>query len=209
MAKISTRERIIQQSAALFNTYGYHACSLSHIMEATQLKKGGIYNHFKNKDEIAIEAFNYNYQRVLDRFQQVLSSANSPTEKLFSLIDVFVSFIDDPIVQGGGCPIFNTAMDATNTHPELKEKAKKGIKGLKRYVEIKLNEGIAAGEFKSDINVEQTAAMMISTLEGAIIMSRVEDDNNCLDFAVSYIKNHFNQNILKEPVADLSIFKTI
>ena len=204
MEKISTRDRIIQQSAALFNTYGYHGCSLSHIMEATQLKKGGIYNHFKNKDEIAIEAFNYNYQRVLDRFQQVLSKAESPTEKLFSLIDVFVSFIDDPIVQGGGCPIFNTAMDSTNTHPELKEKAKNGIKGLKRYVEIKLSEGISADEFKADINVKQTATMLISTLEGAIIMSRVEDNSNCLDFAVAYIKGHFNNNILKEPLTDFT-----
>ncbi|MTI20495.1 TetR/AcrR family transcriptional regulator, partial [Fulvivirga sp. RKSG066] len=137
MKGLSTREMIIQKSAELFNTYGYHACSLSHIMKATNLKKGGIYNHFKNKDEIAVEAFNYNYDRVLKRFRDRLNKVSKPTDKLFAVIDVFVSFVDDPMVKGGGCPIFNTAMDATNTHPELKEKAQQGILGLKTYIEIK------------------------------------------------------------------------
>ena len=43
-----TRSLIIEKSAELFNTLGYNGCSLNEIMEATQLKKGGIYNHFKN-----------------------------------------------------------------------------------------------------------------------------------------------------------------
>ncbi|QSE97710.1 TetR/AcrR family transcriptional regulator [Fulvivirga lutea] len=193
----TTREKIVKKSAELFNTYGYHACSLSHIMEATGLKKGGIYNHFKNKDEIAVEAFNYNYERVQARFKERLSQVNTPTEKIIAVIDAFVSFIDDPIVQGGGCPIFNTAMDATNTHPMLKEKAKAGIDGLKKYVEYKLLEGIEAGEFNEGINVKKVSSLMVATLEGAIVMSRVEDSNDCLEMASEYVKEYLFKNIIK------------
>lgn len=196
MKEIATKENIIHKSAELFNTYGYHACSLSHIMEATGLQKGGIYNHFKNKDEIAIEAFNYNYNRVINRFKDVLSGANTPTEKLLAIIDVFVSFVDDPIVNGGGCPIFNTAMDATNTHPKLKEKAKAGINGLKKYVEIKLQEGIEAQEIRPDIDTKKIAALLVATLEGAIIMSRVENDRECLNYASDYVKQYLLKNLL-------------
>lgn len=198
MEPVSTRENIIQKSAELFNTYGYHACSLSHIMEATGLKKGGIYNHFKNKDEIAIEAFNYNYERVQIRFKERLSKANTPTEKLLAVIEAFVSFIDNPIVQGGGCPIFNTAMDATNTHPMLKEKAKAAIDGLKKYVEWKLTEGIEAGEFNKETDVKKVSSLMVATLEGAIVMSRVEDSNDCLEMASEYVKEYLFKNIIKE-----------
>ncbi|MEQ8926180.1 MAG: TetR/AcrR family transcriptional regulator [Fulvivirga sp.] len=193
----TTKEKIVKKSAELFNTYGYHACSLSHIMEATGLKKGGIYNHFKNKDEIAIEAFNYNYDRVRARFKERLGRVNTPTEKLVAVIDAFVSFIDDPIVQGGGCPIFNTAMDATNTHPMLKEKAKAGIEGLKKYVEWKLMEGIEAGEFSDRVEVKKVASLMVATLEGAIVMSRVEDNNDCLMMASDYLKEYLFKNIIK------------
>ncbi len=191
-----TKEKIIHKSAELFNTYGYHACSLSHIMEATGLQKGGIYNHFKNKDEIAIAAFNYSYNLVINRFKEMLEKAITPTEKLLAIIDVFVSFVDKPIVNGGGCPIFNTAMDATNTHPQLKEKAKAGIKGLKKYVEIKLKEGIAAREIRSDINTSKVATLLVATLEGAIIVSRVENDRECLTYASDYVKQYLYKNLL-------------
>ncbi|UII33020.1 TetR family transcriptional regulator [Fulvivirga ulvae] len=196
LKEISTRERIIQQSAELFNTYGYHGCSLSHIMEATKLKKGGIYNHFRNKDEIAVEAFNYNYGRVLKRFRERLDKDKSSFDKLNSVIDVFVSLIEDPMVKGGGCPIFNTAMDSTNTHPELKEKAREGIKGLTKYVKIKLAEGIDAGEFRPDIDINVVATLLIATLEGAIIMSRVNDDYACIELASGYLKNYIREKIL-------------
>jgi len=192
----TTKEKIIEKAAELFNTYGYHACSLTHIMEATDLKKGGIYNHFKNKDEIAVEAFNYNYDRVLKRFRDRLDLVDKPTEKLFAVIDVFVSFVDDPMVKGGGCPIFNTAMDSTNTHPALKLKAKEGIKGLKKYIEIKLKEGVEAGEFKEGINYKEVSTLIVATLEGAIIMSRVDDSNECLDFASKYLKNYITDKLL-------------
>lgn len=192
----TTKENIIQKAAELFNTYGYHACSLTHIMEATQLKKGGIYNHFKNKDEIAVAAFNYNYDRVLKRFRDRLDEVERPTEKLFAVIDVFVSFVDDPMVKGGGCPIFNTAMDSTNTHPELKLKAKEGIKGLKKYIEIKLQAGVEAGEFKEGINYKEVSTLIVATLEGAIIMSRVDDNRECLEFASAYLRKYIADNLL-------------
>lgn len=199
--ELTTRERIIQQSAELFNTYGYHGCSLSHIMEATKLKKGGIYNHFRNKDEIAVEAFNYNYNRVLKRFRDRLDQDKTSFDKLNSVIDVFVSLIEDPMVKGGGCPIFNTAMDSTNTHPELKEKAREGIKGLTRYVKIKLQEGIEAGEFRDDTDVRVVATLLVATLEGAIIMSRVNDDYACIELASDYLKNYIREKILISPPA--------
>jgi TetR/AcrR family transcriptional repressor of nem operon len=197
MEKLTTKERIIQSSAALFNTYGYHGCSLSHIMEATKLKKGGIYNHFRNKDEIAFEAFNFNYERVISRFKSMLSNAETPTEKIFAIIDVFVSFIEDPMVQGGGCPIFNTAIDATNTHPALKDKAKEGINGLKKYIEYKLIEGISAGEFKEDINPKHMATIIMATLEGGIILSRVDDEGNeSVTLMADHMKKFIATNIL-------------
>lgn len=196
MKGTTTREKIIQQASELFNTYGYHGCSLSHIMEATKLKKGGIYNHFRNKDEIAVEAFNYNYDRVLKRFRDKLNTDKTSFDKLISIIDVFSSFVDDPIVQGGGCPIFNTAMDATNTHPALKQKAKEGIQGLKKYITIKLEEGIAAGEFRADIKVHQVATLLISSLEGSIIMARVEDNRECVNYAAEYLKGYIKNSLL-------------
>lgn len=197
---MKTKERIIRKSAELFNTYGYHGCSLSDIMQATELQKGGIYNHFKSKDEIAIEAFNHNYESVIRRFREQLSSINpkDPIDKLYKVIDVFASFADDPVVKGGGCPIFNTAMDATNSHPELRKKAKEGIKGLRSYMEFKLKEAIDGGFLSEAVNAEEVASLCVMTLEGAIVMSKVNGNTDCVGIASKYLKGFIKMNLVKK-----------
>ncbi|MEO1055058.1 MAG: TetR/AcrR family transcriptional regulator [Bacteroidota bacterium] len=190
-----TKEKIIERSAELFNIYGYHGCSLSDIMKATKLKKGGIYNHFKNKDEIALEAFDYSYQAVIKRFRSRLDHDKTVTEKLNSIIEVFASFAPEPVVKGG-CPIFNTAVDSSNSHPALREKAKQGINNLRKYIEIKIEEGKANGEVRQDVVANELSTLLIITLEGAIIMSRVNGNNIHADIAVKHLKGYLEEKVL-------------
>ena len=192
---LDTRDKIISKSAELFNIHGFHGCSLSDIMKATNLKKGGIYNHFKNKDEIALEAFDYSFKKLLKQFRKRLDYDKSPTEKLNSVIEVYTELASIPGMEGG-CPIFNTAVDASNTHPLLKQKAKEAINSLKQYIEIKIQQGIATGEFREDADQHDLATLIIITIEGAIIMSRV-NDKSCIDVAVKALKSYLKERIYK------------
>jgi AcrR family transcriptional regulator len=54
-----TSRYIIERTAPIFNRNGYTGTSLSDITKATGLTKGAIYGNFKNKEELALEAFNY------------------------------------------------------------------------------------------------------------------------------------------------------
>ena len=56
-----TRRRIVEAAAPVFNKRGYEGASLSELMAATGLKKGGIYRHFASKEELAAEAFDYTW----------------------------------------------------------------------------------------------------------------------------------------------------
>jgi TetR/AcrR family transcriptional repressor of nem operon len=192
---IDTRNKIIEESARLFNMRGYHGCSLQDIMDATKLKKGGIYNYFSNKDEIAYAAFDYSFNLVLTRFTESLAKAQTSKEKLYAIIDVFASFYKYPVFEGG-CPIFNTAVDSNGTHPELTEKAREAINTLKRYIEIKIDEGKESGEFKSETKSEELSALIILTTEGALIMSRVNNDPAPVSAAIKHLKQTINNSIL-------------
>ena len=54
-----TKEAILQQAAQLFNRRGFFGAALSDVMDVTGLEKGGIYNHFKSKEDLALQAFDY------------------------------------------------------------------------------------------------------------------------------------------------------
>jgi TetR/AcrR family transcriptional repressor of nem operon len=48
-----TRRVIVEKAAALFNTRGYFGSSINDLMREMGLQKGGIYNHFSSKEELA------------------------------------------------------------------------------------------------------------------------------------------------------------
>jgi len=191
----STKQLIIQKSAALFNTKGYNACSLNDIMKATGLQKGGIYNHFKNKDEIAIESFDYSFELIKNRFQNALANCSTGHEKIMAIIDVFASFYTEPVTLGG-CPIFNTAVDSSGIHPSLTEKARSAINHLKRYIELKIDDSINSGEFKPGIKSEELSTLIIISMEGALIMARVNNDSGPVHTVVKYLTQMINEKLL-------------
>lgn len=191
----TTKEHIVKKSAALFNTKGYNGCSLQDIMKATGLQKGGIYNHFKNKDEIAFQAFDYSFELVKNRFQDALTGCTTSHDKIMAIIEVFASFYDHPVTMGG-CPIFNTAVDSSGIHPSLSEKARAAINHLKRYIEIKIDEGIESGEFKPGIKSEELSTLIIISLEGALIMARVNNDPGPVHTVVKHLKQLIDEKLL-------------
>ncbi len=86
-----TKARIIQQAAELFNQQGYAGSSIADIMQATGLKKGGIYNHFKSKDELALAAFDYAESLLSQRIWSVVKTKRNAIERLQALVHLGVS----------------------------------------------------------------------------------------------------------------------
>jgi len=62
-----TRQAIEDAALELYMKHGYHATSMRQIAEQAGLALGGIYNHFKSKEEIfeAIIVDNHPYKRIL------------------------------------------------------------------------------------------------------------------------------------------------
>jgi len=50
--KVSTREKILERSLALFSQKGYRAATMRDIAGEVGVRQGAIYNHFKNKEAI-------------------------------------------------------------------------------------------------------------------------------------------------------------
>ena len=49
---LSTKEKILKESAALFSELGYKATSVRKIASKVGIRESALYNHFKNKEEI-------------------------------------------------------------------------------------------------------------------------------------------------------------
>lgn len=166
-----TRQFIIEKAAPVFNTRGYAGTSLSDMTEATGLTKGSIYGNFADKDEVALECFDYTYKKVSDLIRREMEKHSSFRQKLLVYVDVYTNRgnHDLPV---GGCPVLNTTVDADDTHPGLRAKAGAALLDWKERMTSLIEKGKAAGEFKPAVHSEQTALTIIAMLEGMIVVAR-------------------------------------
>lgn len=184
-----TRRMIVERSAPVFNTNGYFGTSMSDLVRKTGLEKGGIYNHFASKEELALETFEFAVGIMRERYREALSNREGALELLFAVIDVLGGLVENPPV-AGGCPILNTAIEADDTNPPLKEKAREAMSGWHRLIGKITKDGVESGELSSQADPYEMASIITSTLEGALMLSKLFDNPIHMKRAVEHLKGH-------------------
>lgn len=86
---MSTKERILDASLALFNELGERKVTTNHIAAHLQISPGNLYYHFKNKQAIIFALFERYEERVLTILQVPQNRALQPLDKLNYLQAIF------------------------------------------------------------------------------------------------------------------------
>lgn len=188
----NTRKYIIKKSAELFNQRGYAGSSLSDITEVTGIKRGGIYRHFACKDEIALEAYDYAAGIVNEKFAEAVSEQQSAIDKILAILKVYEQVVEHPPFIGG-CPVLNTAIESDDTHPELRKKAQQSLERMLQFIKGILYQGIQSGELKPNIDTDALATFIFSTLEGGIMLSKLEGNNRHMQFNIESLSKYLEQ----------------
>jgi TetR/AcrR family transcriptional repressor of nem operon len=94
-----------------------------------------------------------------------------------------------PVISGG-CPLMNTAIEADDTHPELRDRARESMTLWHRLIGRIVKDGIAAGTFKPDTDPYELASYLTGALEGALMLSRLYDDPTHTDRVVKILLAH-------------------
>jgi TetR/AcrR family transcriptional repressor of nem operon len=189
-----TRENIIRQAAALFNQQGFAGASMSDIMQATGLQKGGIYRHFESKEALALEAFDYAIAQMGGRFGEALAGRENAIDRLRGVIDVFARLHDDPPVPGG-CPMLNAAIESDDGNPAMRARARAAMDGLRTLIRQTVRKGIPRNEVRPDVDGDELATLMICTLEGGVALSRLYDDGVHLRRAADAVRRHLDERV--------------
>jgi AcrR family transcriptional regulator len=185
----ATKAHILDQTAALFNRQGYAGSSMADVMRVTGLQKGGIYNHFRSKDQLALEAFDLAAQLTQQRFMGALKGKRHAVARLMAMLSVYGRFLADPPVEGG-CPLLNTAIDSDDTHPALRERTQRAMDAWRSLIERIVHKGIARGELVSTADPATVATILIATIEGGIMLSKLYDDPAHLARALTHLETY-------------------
>jgi AcrR family transcriptional regulator len=189
-----TRQFIIEKAAPIFNKKGMSGTAISDIMEATKLAKGGVYGNFENKDEICLESFNYLTKSLGAAINQNMEGKTDAKEKLFALLDFYRERLFKS--NTGGCPILNFGTEADDTNPEIKKRVKEAIDASQNRIANLVREGIAGGGFKESFDPVTFAMKAFTMIEGAILISRVQNSNSQMIFITDLLRAEIEQNCI-------------
>lgn len=184
-----TRQRIVELAAPVFNRQGYVGASLRDLIDATGLEKGGIYNHFGSKEQLALEAYDFAMSRVTEALARSQDGATDAVDRLVRMIRAFARSARRPAIDGG-CPIMNTAIEADDTHPELRDRARHSMTQWHRLVGRIVKDGKRDGAFADDLDPYALATTITASLEGALMLSRLYDDPAHMDRVVEHLVSH-------------------
>ena len=183
-----TRQEIIRKAAPIFNQRGYDGAALSDLMRATGLEKGGIYRHFDSKQQLAGEAFDYAWKLAIDtRFEGTLGIPNTVDR-----LKLFVRNFRDRRagLVPGGCPLLNTAIDSDDGNPQLRRKVRQALDYWLKRLQSIAEEGKQRGEIHSAIDSAELAMLIVSSLEGGLMVSRLQRKDDALDSACRHLEKY-------------------
>lgn len=181
-----TTQFIVKTVAPIFIKQGYVGTSMSHLTAATGLTKGAIYGNFKNKETLALAAFEFSTNQLLNKFDELLSAEKNALDKIYSLIN-FYSNYDVFAMPLGGCPIISVGVDTQHNNKLLATACKEIIRKLESKIALVLEDGIHAGEIKIPVPPHQFAKQLYTMLNGAVCMATIIRDRAYLQKTTAYI----------------------
>lgn len=182
-----TRQFIIETTAPIFNKKGYEGTSISDITAATRLTKGSIYGNFKDKDELAAVAFDYNLGRVRNEIVQRSLGLKDPVEQLLVYVN-FYGEMYDKIAISGGCPLLNTAVDADDSNPLLFNRVCRAMLEWHSHIRKIVEYGIKKEIFSKGTDAEAFADQFVSLIEGGMLLSKTFRNRTHLDSNLLFIR---------------------
>ena len=164
------RQAIIAAAAEAFNAHGYAATTVDEVATKARISKGNIYNYFRSKEDLFEQVFASVVGGLEADALRVLSEPIPAVEKIKRLLDHRCTNMEDckPI---GRLVLEFWATAAREQRGRLATTLREMYDRWRDRVASILAEGIAQGEFSSEVNSPLAAALIVALLDGIEVES--------------------------------------
>jgi TetR/AcrR family transcriptional repressor of lmrAB and yxaGH operons len=181
--KPNSREAILKTAAQLFFTQGYHATGLNQIIQESKCPKGSLYYYFPSgKEELAMECINSTKKIVLEKWKEHFNNKKNAMDA----IQGFIEGLAEDAAQSDfkGFMPFNFWMAAETS--SISDKLRKTCQTVFADWQSFIAEQLGQGGIDAD-KAKEKAIVIVSLLEGALILTLTNKDTEALLTVSSYI----------------------
>lgn len=159
---------MVRGAAQLLRQRGYTGTGFREVIELTGAPRGSIYHHFPGgKAQLAGEAVDYVGGLAREAIADSLDESD-PIRALRAFVELWRADFER---SGGraGCPIAAVAVESHDEAPELLDSAARAFEQWRsEFADCLRGAGVPRGR------ADRLAALVVSAVEGAIVLSRAE-----------------------------------
>ncbi|MBU2513336.1 TetR/AcrR family transcriptional regulator [bacterium] len=162
-----TRHNIITKALQLFSVKGYYNTSINDILEATGLTKGGLYGHFKSKEDIWYAVYDEAVFIWKELVFKNMRENKDPIKRIEKLIENDMRDYLGGDVFEGGCFFLNMMVELSGQSASMSRQILKGYVRFSRLMRDWLKEAGQKGMLKPGLNYKDIASFIVISLNGA------------------------------------------
>ncbi len=184
--KTDSRNRLIQATRRLLQRQGYQGTGLGQIVEESGAPRGSFYFLFPGgKEQLALAAIDESIRELKVHIEELAQKTSSVEEWIKALAGHVIHALSNSVFTEG-CPVSTITLDSSHASPALRQACATAYDVLiEAAARVLVQYGRTPDEAKS------LAVVLLSTVEGAMILSRAKRSVEPLLIAQEFILKTF------------------
>jgi TetR/AcrR family transcriptional repressor of lmrAB and yxaGH operons len=162
-----TRARMVDATARLLMTQGFHGTGLGQVLAEARAPKGSLYFHFPGgKEELAAEAVRKSAAEWREAVLAVVAASPNPLKSLRNVCELLATRLEASAFQDG-CPVATIALEAAPTSDLIHEATNEAYRTWQGIIEERMR---ALG--LPEARAERLATTVLAAIEGALVLAK-------------------------------------
>lgn len=188
------KERIVWEALRLFSMKGFLSTSIQDIMTAANTSKGGLYNHFKSKEELFFAVLAEARKIWREKNIAGLDQIEKPVAKVKKLLENYRDlYLQDSNCLPGGCIFVTFSVELDDQRPNLAHEVNKGFVSLKSLIQRLLEQGKVSGELKEETDSKAVTEMIFAGMLGATLIYGMEKSPANLNKTINALLDYLDR----------------
>ena len=173
MASTETRQVVLDVAQELLQTRGYNAFSFRDLAERVQIKTASIHYHFPTKTDLCRALIARHRDEVSAELSRIDVEEKDPNRKLERYVSVFKGMLE---AGNRMCLCGMLASDFATLDPSIVKELHEAFEQEEIWLMQVLSDGKTSGRMQLLGSPEIEARLLLSSLEGAMLVARTFED---------------------------------
>ncbi|RTL71368.1 MAG: TetR/AcrR family transcriptional regulator [Hyphomicrobiales bacterium] len=170
MGRPSVRQKLVEASLDVFQKTGFNGTSVQDLTDAAGVPKGSFYNHFKSKEELALEALKLYIDRT--GLGALLDNEITPLERLRRHFQANWRTVKDRNYTAG-CFLGAMSSEISDTHEGAREVFAGVFKAWSNAIAKVIREAQESGAIRTKVDPHSLARFVLNAWQGTLIRMKV------------------------------------